>query len=160
MINVERAKKFCKDFEKIENYELAMNDTSQMWHCHHRLGEIVSTNYLKSHNDYYNVSPNELIFLTASEHHKVHCKHMSDEWHKNLSNAIKNQKSNSGRFQKGNKINIGRKRPDVSIRNKEIFLGKPSWNKGISWSDEAKQKMSEAKKGKHWKLVDGKRVWY
>ena len=36
--------------------------------------------------------------------------------------------------------------------------------KGKHMSDEAKRKMSVAKKGifkgKHWKLVDGKRVWY
>lgn len=62
--------------------------------------------------------------------------------------------------------------------------GKPAWNKGISpseetrrkisensghecpWkgqqlSEETKQKMKEhSQKGRHWKLVDGKRVWY
>ena len=27
-------------------------------------------------------------------------------------------------------------------------------------SEETRRKLSEAKKGKHWKLVDGKRVWY
>ena len=32
--------------------------------------------------------------------------------------------------------------------------------KGKKLSEEAKRKLSEAKKGKHWKLVDGKRVWY
>lgn len=26
--------------------------------------------------------------------------------------------------------------------------------------DKAKKKMGEARKGHHWKLVDGKRVWY
>lgn len=28
------------------------------------------------------------------------------------------------------------------------------------YSKEAKKRKSEAMKGKHWKLVDGKRVWY
>lgn len=32
--------------------------------------------------------------------------------------------------------------------------------KGRIVSEETKKKMSEALKGKHWKLVDGKRVWY
>lgn len=32
--------------------------------------------------------------------------------------------------------------------------------KGKKLSDEHKRKLSEAKKDKHWKLVDGKRVWY
>ena len=161
MINIRSAKEFCKDFEKIENYDKAIADTIQTWHCHHRLGEIVSTSYLKSHNDYYNVSPNELIFLTASEHHKIHCKNMNNEWHQNLIKGINNQKSNSGRFQKGHKINLGRKHSEERRKqNSESHKGQISWNKGKPWSDKTKQKMSEAKKGKHWKLVDGKRVWY
>ena len=59
--------------------------------------------------------------------------------------------------------------------------GKPAWNKGKATPDDVKKKISEANKGKHfaseetrkkismanlqwkvkhWKLVDGKRVWY
>lgn len=33
-------------------------------------------------------------------------------------------------------------------------------NKGRQVSSKTKQKLSEMYKGKHWKLVDGKRVWY
>ena len=68
--------------------------------------------------------------------------------------------------------------------NKGIKTGKPAWNKGKPMSEEQKKKQSEAMKGhtgywqrkhrseetkkkisaklkgKHWKLVDGKRVWY
>jgi len=32
--------------------------------------------------------------------------------------------------------------------------------KGKPKSEETKRKLSDAFKGKHWKLVDGKRVWY
>ena len=49
----------------------------------------------------------------------------------------------------------------------DALKGKPTWNKGIqAWnkgipcSDEQRKKISESMKGKHWKLVDGKRVWY
>lgn len=38
--------------------------------------------------------------------------------------------------------------------------GKPAWNKGITLSEETKRKISDELKGKHWKLVDGKRVYY
>lgn len=43
----------------------------------------------------------------------------------------------------------------TETRNKmsEKMTGKPL-------SDEHKRKISEARKGKHWKLVNGKRVWY
>ena len=44
---------------------------------------------------------------------------------------------------------------------------KNSWNKGKKMSEDYKQKLSDAHKnqsehlkGKHWKVVDGKRVWY
>ena len=33
-------------------------------------------------------------------------------------------------------------------------------HKGKKLSEETKKNMSDARKGKHWKLVDGKRVWY
>ena len=33
-------------------------------------------------------------------------------------------------------------------------------HKGKKLSEETKKKISEANKGKHWKLVGGKRVWY
>lgn len=34
--------------------------------------------------------------------------------------------------------------------NSEHKTGKPSWNKGLKWSEQSKQKMSEAKKGMKW----------
>ena len=37
MINEHNAKKFCKeDISKIENYDKAIADTTQVWDCHHR----------------------------------------------------------------------------------------------------------------------------
>ena len=60
--------------ELIENYDKAIEDKSQTWICHHRLEEFVSSKWLKKHNDYYNVSPNELIFLTKKEHSKTYHK--------------------------------------------------------------------------------------
>lgn len=37
--------------------------------------------------------------------------------------------------------------------------GKTPWNKGIPLTEECKRKKSIALKGRHWKLVDGIRVW-
>lgn len=37
MIDKRRAKSYCKeDVTKIENYDKAVNDKTQTWHCHHR----------------------------------------------------------------------------------------------------------------------------
>lgn len=66
--------RFCDQPELIENYEKAIADKTQTWVCHHRLEEFVSKQWLIDHNDYYNVSPNELIFLTKAEHNKIHAK--------------------------------------------------------------------------------------
>ena len=77
MINEKYAKKFCcEDLSLIENYELAINDTTQTWDCHHR-GEVLpcgrfSRADLKKFGLYYNRPAAELIFLTKSEHKKLH----------------------------------------------------------------------------------------
>lgn len=67
--------KFCKDdLSLIENYDKAINDNINVWECHHRL-EIelnVSREYLKQQNLYFNRPASELIFMTKSDHNKIH----------------------------------------------------------------------------------------
>ncbi len=109
MICISSVSKFCEDFSKIENYEKAINDTTQVWCCHHRLeispmGNHFSRRYLIEQRLYYNQKPEALIFLTRSEHMKLH-------------------------------------------------------GKGKKFSEETKQKISKTLTGRHWKLVDGKRIW-
>lgn len=88
MINEQNARKFCKDdISMIENYEKAINDMTQTWHCHHRLetfdGERTRpSRYLMMVNMYYNRPADELIFLTPSEHQRIH--HTSCKLRKNL----------------------------------------------------------------------------
>lgn len=66
---------FCKeDVCLIENYDKAMNDTTQTWDCHHRL-EIelnMSRAELVKSNLYVNRPASELIFLTHDEHTHLH----------------------------------------------------------------------------------------
>ena len=104
MICEETAKKYCcEDLGLIENYELAINDTTQMWHCHHR-GEVLPCGRflradLKKFGLYYNRPAAELIFLTPTEHHSLHNKGVprpdlkgvpkSEEHKKALSEALK-----------------------------------------------------------------------
>lgn len=134
---------YCRQPELIENYSKAIADNSEIWACHHRLethnsdGErrlvdILGTELIAL-DLYYDRPPEELIFLTQSEHMRLHRigkpgamkdKHHSEETKRKMSEAHK---------------------------------GKPK-------SEEHKRKLSEAhkgqKKGMHWKLVDGKRIWY
>lgn len=71
-------KRFCSgDLALIENYDKAIADDSQTWHCHHRMeiqpdGTRLSKKWMVEHNIYYDLDPCMLIFLTDSEHKKIH----------------------------------------------------------------------------------------
>lgn len=60
----------------IENYEKALNDTTQTWVCHHRAEldgpERLLIEDLKARGLYWNQPPEALIFLTNSDHTKLH----------------------------------------------------------------------------------------
>ena len=73
MISENHAKTFCReDLSLIENYDKAIADTTQVWHCHHRRESIYSKNDLIEINEYYNRPACELIFLTPFEHIRLH----------------------------------------------------------------------------------------
>ena len=158
MICIGSAKMFCKDYTKIENYELAMNDKTQTWHCHHRNEQYYKREDLIKMGLYYNCPPCELIFLTSKEHHQIH---------KYCAEAAEKRRKTSEAL-KGHNVS-----EETKIKMAEAMKGKKQgtrseeWSRKISealkgkhYSEETKRRMSEAKKGKHWKLVDGKRVWY
>lgn len=150
-------KRFCKDYAKIENYDKAIADTTQVWQCHHRLethnldGERrlvdISSSELIALNMYFDRPPEELIFLTHAEHRSLHCKGKP---------CSEERKRRIGAANKG-------KVRTVAMRSHWSIV-----RKGKKLSEETKRKISEALKskpnlhfkGKHWKLVDGKRVWY
>lgn len=136
MINELYTHAYCKDdISKIENYDKAMADTAQTWALHHRLeltldGEFAHTaEELKRLDMYYNRPYFELIFLTKSEHNRLHNKgknhplygkHLSGEHRRKISDAVK-----------------GENNP---------FYGKSSPMKGRQHSEETRKKMSEAAK--------------
>lgn len=189
---------YCKDYENIENYEQAINDETQTWICHHRLethfsdgterprNAQLSRNELKALNMYYDRLPEELIFLTKSEHSILHNKgrKFSEDHRKKISNSLMNHKAwNKGMpfkeetRKKISEANKGKKRSEETrkklseatkramteeLRKKlsEANKGKPSPNKGKKMTEEQKKKIAEAHKGKHWKIVNGKRIYY
>ena len=73
MISTRTAKAYCRDdISLIENYDKAVSDTTQMWHCHHRRETIYSRLGLLEIGEYYNRPACELIFLTSLEHNRLH----------------------------------------------------------------------------------------
>ena len=124
-------KRYCKNYQDIENYEAAKKDDFIGWHCHHRLethmpdGERrefdIGYKELITLGLYYNRPAEELIFLTTREH-----------------NAFKKGKSP---WNKGKKMS-----------------GKSPWNKGKKMSEEFCRKNSESHKGKRLTAESKKKI--
>ena len=137
MINEIQAIKYCKnDISLIENYDKAIADTTQVWHCHHRRETIYTRSGLIEIGEYYNRPACELIFLTKSEHRTLHNlgKHQSEDTRKKISDS-KNGKHLSEETRK---------------KMSESHIGKPSGMKGKHLSEETRKKMSESRKCKYW----------
>ena len=148
MINEYTAKKYCsEDISIIENYELAVNDTTQTWDCHHR-GEILpcgrfSIDDLKKFGLYFNRPAAELIFLTPVEHHRLHFKSVpkSESTKKAISEALKGvPKSESTK----KAISDAKKGVPLSEANKKVISDAL---KGIPKSEAHKKALSEAMRG-------------
>lgn len=124
MINKSKTQWFCKDdISLIENYDKAIADKTQTWHCHHRRETIYSRNDLIEIGEYYKRPAIELIFLTPKEHRKLHS--TGNTYHKNKKHSEESKKKMS-----------------------ESLKGCISWNKGRKLSEEHRRKLSEAHKGK------------
>lgn len=159
---------FCRTPDLIENYDKAIADTTQTWQCHHRLethnsdGERrlvdISKEELIALGMYYDRPPEELIFLTPIEHIGLHQKGKpktkSEETKKKMSEAHKGKHLSEEHRRKMSEAHRGKH------RSEEIRKRMSEAHKDHKVSEETKRKVSEAHKGKHWKLVDGKRVWY
>ena len=137
MICEKTIKKFCKDdISLIENYDKAIADTTQVWHCHHRRETIFSKPDLIEIGEYYNRPACELIFLTPNEHHRLHHlgKHLSEDTRKKLSESLNGE--NNPMFGKHHSAEARKKMSEA--------------NKGKHPSEETRTKLSEAIKCKHW----------
>ncbi len=147
MINERYAKKYCKDdISRIENYDKAVADHTHTWEMHHRLeftldGEFAhSKEELKRLNIYYHRPYFELIFLTKSEHRRLHNKHRSDETRRNVSVAHKGKHLSDETKCKISEARKGMTFTDEHRRN----LSKSQ--KGKVLSEEHRRKLSESAK--------------
>lgn len=76
MICIERVDDYCKtgEIKLIENYYQAIWDPFEIWECHHRAetDKNRSKLELRKLHLYWKRPADELIFLTKSEHRKIH----------------------------------------------------------------------------------------
>ena len=126
---------YCKDYENIENYDKALKDNFKGWEVHHRKEAEFSRKELIALGMYYNVSSEELIFLTRAEHNKLHKKGkpLSEEAKKKIGAKHKGKRLTEEHIKKISEANKGNK-----------------YALGYCHTEESKKKISEAEKGKHW----------
>ena len=77
MVNRQYAEAFCsEDISLIENYDKAVADNTQTWHCHHRweTDRNLSAKELIFCNEYFRIPADRLIFLTPHDHLSLHFK--------------------------------------------------------------------------------------
>lgn len=160
MINEIQAYAFCvEDIKLIENYKEALNDPNETWVCHHKLGiggdYCNSVDELKLMNLYFHRPAKELVFMKRHDHQVLHGSNRSEKTKKKLS-------ENNGMKKKAVREKMSK------LKTGKVFTQEHKANLSISHKNDGhsdkitKQcnKLSKLYKGKHWKLVDGKRVWF
>ena len=131
MISKRSAKAYCReDISLIENYDKAIADKTQVWDCHHRRETIYSVKELIEIGEYYNRPACELIFLTPSNHRRLHNlgKHPSEESRKKMSEAKKGE--NNYLFGKHHSAEARKKMSEANKGNTKT-KGKFWFNNGI-----------------------------
>lgn len=118
---------YCEDYTKIENYEQALA-SDELWVVHHRREvqqgiQIWTKSELIAIGQYYNLEPEELIFMPQKEHLKLH-RNAFDPKRKCLVKTISDEQKE---------------------KMSKARMGKKSWNKGKtgvqSWTEASKEKL-------------------
>lgn len=134
--------KYCflkrpEDITRIENYSKAVLDTSQIWECHHRLEThykkdgkwierevALSADKLIKDGKYYHVEPNELIFLTPSDHRSLHNTIKDPDTEKRRIDGC-NRSWDENRRKQASDNNV-MYREDVKLKHKEACMSRKS----------------------------------
>jgi len=174
---------FCESYKDIENYDVAVTDDSQTWICHHRLETedsdgkpriiALSTAELKALDMYYNRPPEELIFVTKSEHAKIHGKYSTWFIKKGADNYFAQHKfiGSSNHMYGKHHTEESRKKISESLKQNETIA--EGTFTGKHHTKETKEKISNARKARgtgykqlnrtkrHWRRrEDGSQEWY
>ena len=147
MINVEKAQMYCaQPIELIENYEKAVNDTTQVWHCHHVWETMLgySKDELIAMNEYYGIPACNLIFLTSSEHTILHKKgkHIPEKTRIKISESQKGKYVSEESRKKMSESHKGKKLSDETLKKLSDI------RKGHITTDETKKKISKSNSGR------------
>ena len=147
-------RKICPEFNKVENYEKALANEFYGWVLHHRrgideTGHNIPREEMVVQGLYFNRPPEELIFVTRSEHRRLHNsnfkgKPLSDERRKRLSEVLKGRKFTAEHKERIAEAARQRwadssKRKEQSEKLKDIFL-----------NPELREKRRVSKLGTHW----------
>ena len=126
---------YCKDYENIENYDKALKDNFKGWEVHHRKEAEFSRKELIALGMYYNVSSEELIFITRAEHNKQHKKdkHHTDETRRKISATLKGKHTG-----KDNPF-YGKKHSEEHKRKISEAMKCNTYAKGMHWYNNGKE---------------------
>lgn len=160
MINKKQAEMYCaQPIELIENYDKAVTDTTQVCDCHNVWETMLgySKEELIEMNEYYGIPACNLIFLTHSEHMRIHNsgennpfyrKHHTNETKVKISEIHKGKTLSEDTRRKMSFVRKGKKATNEARKNMSIA------QKGRFISEETRNKIGEANKnGKLSKIV-------
>ena len=127
MICEKNVNSYCSDdITLIENYNDAINST-EMWVCHHRLEIQDDKRYSKRQliemRLYYDRPHNELIFMTTSEHMRLH----TIEQHKTNAHKLHLSESNKGKHSIPRKKCSNERKLKISNSEKGKIVPKYNW---------------------------------
>lgn len=150
MINEKYAKMFCcEDISLIENYQEAINDNTQTWHCHHRLETDLglSMQELKDSNKYFGIEAKYLIFLRPYEHLHLHGTSIRQTTRQKLSKSVhKYWDVEENCIRQREKLLERYQDQELIKKISNLCSGELNGMYGKSHSDEAKAKMREKRK--------------
>ena len=133
-------RRICRNYYLVENYEKAIADEEKKWELHHRreTDEMKSRQQLIDEGKYFDVSPEELIFLTVKEHRRIHSGNIKGaKWLTDGNKFIRSQNTVDGfvecsplKWKKHSEKHSAKLRKKLAEYN-DNCKGKFWWNDGV-----------------------------